>query len=363
MRMAARIVGVLVGAVLVGLLAWRSSAGAAAVPPSPSLPNDAGRHASPSSGVRPSVPSTGSAPAASASLDARELELRVLVAKVRASLGRSLERASSQGDFALAPGRILQGLLQRRCGLLQRHVEELAAHRERLGLTGPGAEGFCQELLFSLLQERLALPEGTSAARFWETLARVDEAAARHVLDNPSTSGREAFHVAYERFQRERRELVGPEVDRRLFGLSDELVRLPLEVDTLAQDPRLTPAQRVAAYEETLHRIEQAHGVALASVVEPIELAKHALRLHETAGALAPEQRQAILEQYAGSETTRRYLDHQWEQQDRDERLRAFNQERDRLLEQLTREGLTPEQLRERMPRIDQQLFEKYHLQ
>jgi hypothetical protein len=318
--------------------------------------------ASPAGARRP-APAAWSTPAASANLDARELELRVLVAKVRASLGRSYERVSSQGDFALAPGRLLQSLLERRCGLVRRHVEELSAHREQLGLTGPDAEGFCRDLLFSLLQERLSLPEGTSQARFWESLERVDEAAARQVLGNPSASSGEAFHAAYERFRRERREVVGPEVERRLFGLPDELVRLPLQVDALVNDPQLTPGQRLATYESALQRIEQEYGVTLASVVEPLDLAKHALRLHETAGALGPAQRQAILEQYAGSETTRRYLEHQWEQQDRDERLRAFNQERARLLEQLTRAGLTPEQLRERMPGIDQQLFEKYHLQ
>jgi hypothetical protein len=217
--------------------------------------------------------------------------------------------------------------------------------------------------LDGLLQERLSLPEGTSQARFWESLERVGEAAARHVLGNPSASGDEAFHAAYERFRRERRELVGPDVERRLFGLSDELVRLPLQVDALVNDPRLTPAQRSATYEGALQRVEQEYGVALASVVEPLDLAKNALRLHETAGPLGPAQRQAILEQYAGPETTRRYLEHQLEQQERDERLRAFNQERDRLLEQLTRAGLTPEQVRERMPGLDQQLFEKYHLQ
>ncbi|QRN95904.1 hypothetical protein JRI60_43825 [Archangium violaceum] len=355
MRMDVRVLGVLVGMVLAGWVTWRSPADSPVVPQTPSTSDG------PDSRV--ASPTAWGAPTASASLDARELELRVLVAKVRASLGRSYERVSSRGDFALAPGRLLQGLLERRCGLVRRHVEELSAHRERLGLTGPDAEAFCRDLLFSLLQERLSLPEGTSQARFWESLERVDEAATRHVLGNPSASSREAFHAAYERFRQERRELVGPDVERRLFGLSDELVRLPLQVDALVNDPGLTPAQRIATYEGALQHVEQEYGVALASVVEPLDLAKNALRLHETAGALGPAQRQAILEQYAGPETTRRYLEHQLEQQDRDERLRAFNQERDRLLEQLTRVGLTPEQLRERMPGIDQQLFEKYHLQ
>jgi hypothetical protein len=103
--------------------------------------------------------------------------------------------------------------------------------------------------------------------------------------------------------------------------------------------------------------------VRLGSVVEPVELAKHALRLHETAGPLGPEQQQAVLERYASPEVARRYLEHQQEQRDRSERLRAFNQERDQLLEQLAGAGLTPEQRRQRMTEIDQQLFEKYHLQ
>jgi lipase chaperone protein len=363
MRMDVRVLGVLVGAVLLGLAVWWSPVDAVAVARAPSSPGGPGGRAASLPGTRRPAPPAWSAPAASANLDAREAELRVLLAKVRASLGRSYERASSQGDFALAPGHILESLLERRCGLVRRHVEELTAHRERLGLTGPDAEGFCRDLLFSLLQERLSLPEGTSQARFWESLTRVDEAAARHVLAEPSTSRGETIRAAYERFRQERRDLVGPDVERRLFGLSDEMVRLPFQVDELVNDSRLSPAQRMAAYEDMLQRMGREYGVELASVVEPLELAKNALRLHETAGALGPAQQQAILETYAGPETTRLYLEHQMEQQDRDERLRAFNQERDRLLEQLTRAGLTPEQLRERMPGIDQQLFKKYQLQ
>ncbi|MCY1080253.1 lipase secretion chaperone [Archangium lansingense] len=363
MRMDMRVLGVLLGAVLLGFVLWWSLSDSVAVAQPPSTPGGSGDRASSLAGTRRPAQPAWSAPAASANLDSRELELRMLVAKVRASLGRSYERASSQGDFALAPGRILKGLLERRCGLVRRHAEELSAHREQLGLTGPDAEGFCRDLLFSLLQERHSLPEGTSQARFWESLARVDEAAARHVLAEPSASRGETFLAAYERFRQERRDLVGPGVERKLFGLSDELVRLPFQVDELVNDPRPSPEQRMATYENVLQRIGQEYGVELASVVEPLELAKNALRLHETAGALGLAQQQAILEKYAGSETTRLYLEHQLEQQDRGERLRAFNQERDRLLEQLTRAGLTPEQLRERMPEIDQQLFEKYNLQ
>ncbi|WNG56103.1 lipase chaperone [Archangium gephyra] len=360
MRMDVRVLGVLLGTALLGLAVGWPSAHSVAVAQAPSIPDDP---VSSPAGTRRPAPPAWSAPAASVNLDARELESRMLVAKVRASLGRSYERASSQGDFALAPGHILDGLLARRCGLVRRHVEELLAQRERLGLLGADADGLCRELLFSLLQERLSLPEGTSQARFWESLARVDEAAERHVLGESATSRGEAFRAAYERFREERQEIVGPDVERGLFGLSDELVRLPFLVDELVSDSRLSPEQRMAAYEDMLQRISRDYGVVLASVVEPLELAKQALRLHGAAGALGSAQQQAILERFAGPESTRLYLEHQMEQQDRGERLRAFNEERARLLEQLTRAGLTPEQLRERMPAIDQQLFEKYHLQ
>lgn len=348
MRMDVRVLGVLLGTALLGLAVGWPSAHSVAVAQAPFIPDDL---VSSPAGIWRPAPPAWSAPAASVNLDARELESRMLMAKVRASLGRSYERASSQGDFALAPGHILDGLLARRCGLMRRHV------------SGADADGPCRELLFSLLQERLSLPEGTSQARFWESLARVDEAAERHVLGEASSSRGEAFRAAYERFREERQEIVGPDVERGLFGLSDELVRLPFLVDDLVSDSRLSPEQRMAAYEDVLQRISRDYGVVLASVVEPLELAKQALRLHGTAGALGSAQQQAILERFAGPETTRLYLEHQMEQQDRGERLRAFNQERARLLEQLTRAGLSPEQLRERMPAIDQQLFEKYHLQ
>ncbi|HEX5749987.1 MAG TPA: lipase secretion chaperone [Archangium sp.] len=347
MRVGVRVLGVLSGAVLLGLAAGWSSTHSVAVARAPSTPD--GQVPSRTGTPRPAPPARN-APAPSENLDARELELRMRVANVRASLGRSYERASSQGDFALAPGHILESLLERRCGLV------------RLGLTGSNAGEFCRELLFSLLRERLSLPEGTSQARFWESLTRVDEAAARHGLGASPVSGGEAFHVAYERFRQERRDIVGPDVEQRLFGLSDELVRLPFLVDELVNDSRLSPEQRMAAYDGLLQSISRDHGVELASVVEPLELAKNALRLHGPAGALGPAQQQAILERYAGPEVTRLHLEHQLEQQDRGERLRAFNQERDRLLRQLTRAGLTPEQLRERMPGLDQQLFEKYQL-
>ena len=155
---------------------------------------------------------------------------------------------------------------------------------------------------------------------------------------------------------------MGADLDRRLFGLADEVLHLPFQVEDLLRDTNLSSEQKLAAYGAALQRIEREHGVRLASVVEPVELGKHALRLHETAGPLEPEQRQAVLERFAGPGSSRRYLEHQQEQQDQSERLRAFNQERDQLLEQLARAGLTPEQHRQRMSEIDSQLFEKYHL-
>jgi hypothetical protein len=265
------------------------------------------------------------------------------MAKVQHSLSRAYERAAADGDFALAPGRILKSLLDRRCGLVD-------------------SASVCRALLFSLLKERLALPEDVSEDRLWDMLARVDAAYERLVVGDPASARDEAFHAAYARFREARRGIVGPDLDRRLFGLADEVLTLPFQVEELLGDSRVSTEQRLAAYEDMLQRIEREHGVRLTSVVEPLELAKHALRLHESAGPLAPDQQQAVLERYAGAEAAQRYLEHQREQQDRGERLRAFNQERDQLLEQLAREGLTPEQRRQRMAELDAPLFEKYRL-
>ncbi|MDY7231181.1 lipase secretion chaperone [Hyalangium rubrum] len=278
--------------------------------------------------------------------EAEEIKAQLLAAKAQLALGQAYERAAAHGDFALAPGRILRSLLAKRCGLVQRHA----------------SAGVCRELLFSHLKERLGLPEDTSQARFWEMLEQVDAAYERLVVADPAAARDEAFRAAYGRFREARRAIVGPELDRHLFGLADEVLLLPFEVDDLLRDARASAEQKLAAYESTLQRIEREHGVRLASVVEPVELAKHALRIQETAGPLGPEQQRAVLERYAGTEVAQRYLEHQREQQDRSERLRAFNQERDQLLEQLSREGLTPEQRRQRMAELDPPLFEKYRL-
>jgi hypothetical protein len=302
------------------------------------------------------------APARNAAPGARQLKAQLVMGKARHALGQSYERAAAHGDFALAPGRILKSLLDRRCGLVQRHAEELALERERLGLHASDGAGLCRELLFSLLKERLALPEGISQPRFWDMLEQVDAAYARLVLADPVAAGDEAFRAAFERFREARRGIVGPDLDRRLFGLADEVLHLPFQVEDLLRDTNTSTGQKAAAYDAALQRLERDHGVQLASVLEPVELAKHALRLHEMTGPLGPEQRQAVLERYAGPDVSRRYLEHQQEQQDRSERLRAFNAERDQLLEQLARAGLTPEQRRQRMTEIDSQLFEKYHL-
>jgi hypothetical protein len=294
--------------------------------------------------------------------EAQEIKVQLLVAKAQLALGQAYERAATRGDFALAPGRILRSLLDRRCGLVQRHAAELSVYRARRGLEGADSASVCRELLFSHLKERLGLPEDTSQARFWELLEQVDAAYERLVIADPTTARDEAFRAAYERFREARRAIVGPELDRRLFGLADEVLLLPFQVDDLLRDARASTEQKLAAYEGTLQRIEREHGIGLASVVEPVELAKHALRLQETAGPMEPEQQRAVLERYAGAEVAQRYLEHQREQLERSERLRAFNQERDQLLEQLSREGLTPEQRRQRMAEMDPPLFEKYRL-
>lgn len=354
--------GTLLGIALLGLLAWRSLAGGASPGAESSVsPPSMGalEQPLPSSAV---VLPTG-APAGDAAPEAHQIKARLVVAKARHSLGQSYERAAAHGDFALAPGRILNSLLARRCGLVRSHAEELALERERLGLQSSDGAGLCREFLFSLLKERLALPEGMSQERLWDMLEQVDAAYARLVLADPAAASDEDFRAAYERFREARRGIVGADLDRRLFGLADEVLHLPFQVEDLLRDKTTSTEQKIADYDAALQRIEREQGVRLASVVEPIELAKHALRLHETAGPLAPEQRQAVLERYAGPEVSRRYLAHQQEQQDRSERLRAFNQERDQLLEQLARAGLTPEQRRQRMTEIDSQLFKKYHLQ
>ncbi len=357
-----RVPGILVGVALLGLVAWRTLEER----PSASASGSPARLASPAVPALP--PDNREAPERSEELarepppEAREVQLQLLVAKARHSLAQAAARATSRGDFALAPGRLVQSLLERRCGRVRRHAEEIAAFREQLALEGSDGAGLCRSLLFSALKERLALPEALSQARFWELLEQVDAAYERLVLADPSTGSDEAFRAAYERFREARRDIVGAELDRRLFGLADEVLQLPFQVEELLRDPRTSAEQKLAAYDGALQRIEGEFGVRLASVVEPVELAKHALRLLEAAGPLSVEQQRAVLERYAGPEVAQRHLEHQQEQQDQHERREAFHQERERLLQQLDREGLSTEQLRQRMAEIDARLFEKYRL-
>lgn len=300
---------------------------------------------------------------ADAAPDEREIKARLLVARVRQRLGSAYERAAARGDFALTPGRILKSLLDRRCGELLRHTGELAPYQSLLQLDGPGITGPCQGLLFAWMKERFALPDDLTQERLWSMLERVDAEYERLVVGRLPFASDEAFLAAHERFREARRDILDPSLDRKLFGLSDELFQLPSRVDHLVADSHLTVEQKLTAYQELLQRLESEHGVRPGSVVEPVELARFELRIRETAGPLGPEQQRAVFERHAGSESALRYLEHQREQRDRSERLNAFNQERERLLEQMTRSGLTPEQQRQRMPAIDRQLLVKYQLQ
>jgi hypothetical protein len=295
--------------------------------------------------------------------DAREIKARLLVAQVRHRLGTAYESAAARGDFALTPSRILKSLLDRRCGALLRHGEELAPYRTQLLPGGPDGADPCQGLLFAYLKERFAFPDDLTPERLWSMLERVDAEYDRLVVKRLPFASDEALLAAHERFREARRDILGPSLERSLLGLSDELFQLPYRVDRLVTDSHTSVEQKLAAFQELLQRFEREHGVRLASVMEPVELAKLELRIRETAGPLGPEQQRAVYERHAGSESTGRYLAHQQEQRDRSERLKAFNQERERLLEQMTRSGLTPEQLRQRMPAIDQQLLVKYQLQ
>ncbi|MCY1077330.1 lipase secretion chaperone [Archangium lansingense] len=274
----------------------------------------------------------------------REPEARFLVAQPSQTLVQAYERAAARGDFGMAPGRILESLRDRYCGSPQRGADE------------------CRGLLFAYLQERFALPEEVTSVAFWSMLARIDAEFDRLVTSNPRSHSDAEFLAVHERFREARRDIAGAALDRRLFGLSDDLLDLPQRVGELAGDSRMPLEQKLAAYQDALQRIEHEHGVRLMSVMEPVELARHELRIREAADVLGPEQRREVLERYTGPEYARRYLDYHQEQQTRSERLKAFNQERDLLLKQLASES-SPEQLRQRMLAVDQRLFEKYDLQ
>ena len=276
-----------------------------------------------------------------------DIQRQLLLARVRHGLARAWQRSAAKGDFALTPGRIVAGLLEKHCGLLRRD----AASAEP-----------CRGLLFALLKERLALPDDITAQKLWEVLERVDAEYRRQVVARLEAEPGLDFRAAFERFRRARRELAGPVLDDKLFGLADALLLLPSRADRLAAAPALSAEGRLAAWRELLEELEREHQVQLASVVEPLELAKLELRLEEAAGPLEPQRRQAVFERHLGAVAARQYLEHQREQQERDARLEAFNRERDRLLQELAASGLTPEQVRQRMPELDRRLFARYEL-
>lgn len=292
---------------------------------------------------------------------AQELQARLLVARVGHGLGKALRRAASQGDFGLAPGRILESLLKRRCGLLERHADAVALYGERLGLEGKTGAELCRSLLFQRMKEQFALGEDATPERLWALLGRVDAEYERLVVRQLESHPGSALS-ARERFREARRELLGPELARRLFGLSDDLLRLPERVDALIADTSTRGERKLEAWQGLLQELEREHGVRLATVVEPQDLARLEWKLREAEGPLDAAQRQAVLERYAGSESARRYLEHQQQQQAMEARLEAFNRERQQRLAELAAAGLTPEQLRERMPELDRRLFEKYEL-
>ena len=298
-----------------------------------------------------STTSSGSSAAASprhagdSSPSVEDIQRQLLLARVRHGLQQAWQRSASQSDFALTPGRIVAGLLEKRC---------VAAAREQLEP--------CRALLFALLKERLALPDDVTAERLWDVLERVDAEYRRQVVARLEKEPDLDFLAAFERFRQARRELAGPALDAKLFGLADDILLLPSRADGLAADPTLSADGRRAAWQQMLHELEREHQVQLAAVVEPLELAKLELRLEEAAGPLTPQQRQAVLERHLGAAAARQYLEHEREQQERDARLEAFNRERERLLQELAASGLTPEQVRQRMPELDRQLFARYGL-
>lgn len=281
-----------------------------------------------------------------------DIRRQLLLARVRHGLEQAWRRSASQGDFALTPGRIVTGLLEKRCGLLLRHAADLA----------PASANPCRSLLFALLKERLALSDDITEEKLWSVLEQVDEEYRRQVVTRLESEPEMDSRAALERFRQARRALAGPELDAKLFGLSDALLLLPSRVDGLVADPAIPAERKLAAWQELLQSFEREHQAQLASVVEPMELARLELRIHEAAGPLDPQRRQAVLEHHLGAAAARERLEHQRAQQDRDARLEAFNRERERRLQELAASGLTPEQIRQRMPELDRLLFARYGL-
>ncbi|HEX2573548.1 MAG TPA: lipase secretion chaperone [Polyangia bacterium] len=358
-----RALGLLVGLALLGLALWRYLAPSAPLPRAPlSEPAAHTEGASLDRGRRAGEPA---APEESP----EAFQARLLLEQARQRLLGAYQRASGQADFALAPGRVLRSLLEKRCGLLERHEEAWRAYKDRWGLTGQTGPELCRSLLFAYLKDRLGLPEDVTQAAFFARLDRIDAEYERLVLRrlSPGAGGAAtadaAFLDAYERFREARRGILGSELDRKLLGLADDVLHLPHEVQKIVADPRTPAAEKLAAYQKLLAGIEGQYQVLLSSVLEPVELAKLELRIREAEGELGPEERRAVIEKYAGPDYAARYVQDQQEQADRNERLKAFNQERDQMLAELRAAGLSPEEVQKRMPEIDRLLLHKYRLE
>lgn len=365
-----RALGIFVGVALLGLALWRYLASPVGVPRAPG--------ADPAAITEAAGSATGSATGLDRGQRAGDrivseespeaFQARLLYEQARQRVLGAYQRASGQADFAMAPGRVLRSLLEKRCGLLERYAEEWRVYKDRWGLTGQTGPELCRSLLFNHLKERLGLPDGVTQAAFFARLDRIDAEYERLVLRQGGFPGAakaadDAFLDAYERFREARRGILGAELDHKLFGLADEVLHLPKEVQKIVADPRIPAPERLAAYKKLLTGIEGQYQVPLSSVLEPVELAKLELSIRETGTELGPEERRAVIEKYAGPEYAARYVQDQQEQVDRNERLKAFNQERDKMLADLRAEGLSPEEVQKRMPEIDRLLLRKYQLE
>jgi hypothetical protein len=359
-----RALGILLGSALLGLALWRYLASPV---PAPKAPRSAPEAVTDSAGAtRDDRTTRGRGQGEAQAQESPEaFQARLVLEQARQRLIGAYQRAAGQADFALAPGRVLRSLLEKRCGLLERHAEEWRAYRDRWGLEGQTGPELCRSLLFTYLKERLGLPGDVTQAVFFARLDRIDAEYERLVLRrlSGSSASDEAFLGAYEPFREARRGILGQGLDQKLFGLADDVLHLPHQVRELVADPKLPAADKLAAYQKLLAQIEGQYQVPLSSVIEPIELAKLELGIREAEGRLGPEERRAIIEKYAGPEHAASYVQDQVEQAQRSERLKAFNQERDQMLKQLADQGLSPEEVRQRMPEIDRLLLTKYQLE
>ncbi len=284
---------------------------------------------------------------------------RLLREQLQRQLGNTLQRLSARMDFAMTPGRMLESMLARRCAPVRHHAGELAADPS----SPPDADALCRALVFAALQERFGLPGDITAEQFWSTLPRIDAEYERLVVSRLGSASPEALAAAHEQFREARRRLAGEVLERAVFGLSDEVYQLGTQVEALVAE-RGTPLQRkVDSFRSELQRMESEHHIPIASVLEPIELARFELRIREASGPVGEDERRAVLGHYAGADAARSHLEYQQERQARDERLDAFNREREQALRELAASGLTAEQLRQRMPELDQRLLRKHQLQ